>query len=115
MSPDAATFLDRVVCDGRFVHEVQGDPRRVARALGVHLTDPQVQELSLRPMPVLVSTAFVARFGTRPEGPMWLSPDVGILIGIVLVAFGVVVWIIVQGKDKMRSSTDHSPYADQKL
>jgi hypothetical protein len=104
-------FLDRVVCDGRFLDTVIQDPRAVADTLGIELspeTEAQVKEKSLN---AHWADFYANGYGMMPIGIMIGIVGVCILLGIVVV----VAWKYTHKAAGMMPVRDVSPHALAKL
>ena len=123
LSPEAAAFLDAVVCDGRYVFDVSERPIEVAQALDLDITPAAAEQVASRPLeqlaPALWESKFLAHDPNQMNSPAFvvLVTPVGpaIAIGVVI---GVVVGVVVvrsKAKSAKFAIVDNSAHKNDKL
>lgn len=106
-------FLDRVLCDGRYVNSLDR-PAEVAMAFGIDLSPDVAAEIVTTPHDKLLHRLYRARFPGTGR-PQMFSPDIGIMVWIaVFITIVVVIWVV-KWKSPDERVKDRSPNKDRKL
>jgi|ERR1700752_517871 len=105
-------FLDKVLCDGRYLDDFQERPQEVACLLSVPISPIAAQEISVTPLNQLLPRLYQAKFGMQAP-PQRRSPIV-ILI-VVLIFIGIVIVTVIRRASAGALVRDNSPYKDIKL
>jgi hypothetical protein len=116
--PELEVFVDRVLCDGQYVHSFQERPHEAAVRLGMVLSPDVAREVSATTRGELMARVWQAKLNaaqadTGTGFPAPVSPDVYIVILVVIVVLCVVVYIVVRGR--RGKVNDHSPNKGAKL
>lgn len=78
------SFLNEVVCDGRFVDVVTRDPRTVAQALGIELSAQTEATVKQKPLREHLAEYYSGNYAIV-WGPIAIVVAVAIVLGIVVV------------------------------
>lgn len=124
--PELEAFVDRVLCDGRYVHTFQNNPDEAAERLGVVLSRELAHELSTTPKGTLMVRLSKAKFRAAKTGaqkdfafPAAVDPiDITIItIVVAIVLIGIVAYIYHKQAQPGRQGkvNDNSPHKDAKL
>ena len=103
-------FLDKVLCDGRYLDDFQARPEEVADLLCVPITPVMANEISTTPLNQFLPSLDQAKFGLQV--PQRRSP---IVILIIVVVIAVVIVLVIRRVAAGALIRDHSPYKDLKL
>ena len=122
LSADAAAFLDAVVCDGRYVFDVNDRPADVAAALGLEITPEVAEQVASKPLeqlaPALWESKLLAHDPNRMNAAALAALVVPVGPGVAaLIVVGVVVGVVVvrTRRSKRLAIVDNSPYQNDKL
>ena len=122
LSADATAFLDAVVCDGRYVFNVNERPIDVAEALDLEITPDVAEQVASKPLedlaPALWESKLLAHDPSRMNAAALAALVVPVGPGVAaLIVVGVVVGVVVvrTRRSKRLAIVDNSAHKDYKL
>ena len=105
-------FLDKVLCDGRYLEDFQARPEEVALLLSIPITPMIAKEISTTPLNQLLPSLYQAKFALQV--PDRRRSPIVILI-IVVIIIGIVIVTVIRQASAGALIKDNSPHRDIKL
>jgi len=105
-------FLDKVLCDARYLDDFQQRPEEVAYLLSIPITPIVAKEIATTPLNQLLPSLYQAKFGLQV--PKRRSPIV-ILIFVAIIVIGIVIVTVIRRASAGALIKDNSPHRDTKL
>lgn len=104
-------FLDKVLCDARYLDDFQQRPEEVAYLLSIPITPIVAKEIAETPLNQLLPSLYQAKFGLQV--PQRRSPIVILIIIVIII--GIVIVTVIRRASAGALIRDHSPHKDLKL
>jgi hypothetical protein len=114
-------FLDKVLCDGRYLDDFQQKPEAVAQLLCIQISPVAAEEVSNSPRDQLLPKLFEAKFALqRPYRHSAVAPALAIgiviVVGVIVIIIGItIVTVIRRDRSPGAAIKDLSPHKDTKL
>jgi hypothetical protein len=105
-------FLDKVLCDGRYLDDFQQRPEEVACLLSIQISPVIAIEISTTPLNQLLPSLYQAKFAL--QAPPKRTTPIVILI-IIVIIIGIVIVTVIRRASPGALIKDNSPHKDNKL
>jgi len=117
---ETQVFLDKVVCDGRYLDDFNHRPDAVAQCLCIQISPAVVDEVSNVPRDQLFANLFEAKFALqRPYRPSAAAPALAIgiviVVGAIVIIIAITIVTVIRRDRTGATIRDLSPYKDTKL
>ena len=117
---ETQVFLDKVVCDGRYLDDFGERPEAVAQYLCIQISPAVVEEVSNTPREQLFVKLFEAKFALqRPFRPQSAAPALAIgiviVVGAIVIIIGITIVTVIRRNRASAAIKDFSPHKDMKL
>ena len=106
-------FLDKVLCDGRYLDDFQEKPEEVAYLLNIPITPVIANEVSTTPLNQLLPSLYRAKFAMQVPERRRTTPIVILIIIVIII--GIVIVTVIRRASAGALIKDYSPHKDIKL